>query len=120
ELGQSELQGVDLGADVQEWLEESGAAGTDDVTWVLVTPDGQNPGQLPGDVDQRDVVIHAGQRVAQMAPGLPGPGRPEVGPRVAVRFAESDLAAIDCYAATHNTSRSEAIRRLVAAGLRSE
>lgn len=46
-----------------------------------------------------------------------GPGRPEVGPAVNMRFPQDLLDRIDAAAKTDGISRAEKIRRLVAAGL---
>lgn len=55
ELGQSDLQGVDLGAGVWDWMTQHGV-GQDDLTWVLVTPCGENPGEIANLVAQRDLL----------------------------------------------------------------
>lgn len=44
-------------------------------------------------------------------------GRPEVGPRVQVRFEEPTLVKVDEFAAKLSVSRAEAVRRLVILGL---
>lgn len=46
-----------------------------------------------------------------------GPGRPEIGPAVNMRFPQELLDRIDAAAKTDGVSRAEKIRRLVAAGL---
>lgn len=56
ELGQSDLEGVDLGQEVWDWLAEQGA-GADDLTWVLVTAVDEHPGELRNLVAQRDVSV---------------------------------------------------------------
>lgn len=56
ELGQSDLESVDLGQDVWGWLAEQGT-GADDLTWVLVTADGEHPGELHNLVAQRDIAV---------------------------------------------------------------
>ena len=46
-----------------------------------------------------------------------GPGRPEIGPPVLIRFGDDLLARVDAYATEHDIKRAEAVRRLVAAAL---
>lgn len=46
-----------------------------------------------------------------------GPGRPEIGPAVNVRFPQDLLDRLDARAKTEGTKRAELVRRLVAAGL---
>lgn len=122
QLGQSALEGVDLGAEIWTWLASNGVdAPGDDLTWVQVTPADENPGQLVGLVDQRDVTV-----TAQMVPpGLQGDeqrgrGRPEVGERVEVRLTPDMLWEVEIYAAGHDIPRARAIRQLVGLGLDAE
>lgn len=44
-------------------------------------------------------------------------GRPQVGPKVQVRFEESTLEQVDEFAAESGVSRAEAVRRLVTISL---
>ena len=60
ELGCSALEGVDLGQETWGWLEAHGCdAPGDDLTWVLVTPAGQHPGELANLVAQRELELPA-------------------------------------------------------------
>jgi hypothetical protein len=46
-----------------------------------------------------------------------GPGRPEIGPAVNMRFPQAQLDAIDARAKTEGVSRAEMIRRLIGSAL---
>jgi len=56
----SALEGVDLGDEVWAWLEAHGyGVAGDDLTWVLVTPGGEDPGELSNLVAQCQLKLPA-------------------------------------------------------------